>query len=41
MVISSSGAMIPMTEGSTKAATVVMRHPGIMPVRKFRFLAPF
>jgi hypothetical protein len=41
MMISSSGAMIPVVEGSTKPVTIVIHGAGPHETRRFEFPAPF
>jgi hypothetical protein len=41
MQISSSGAMVPVTEGSTRPVTIVTHGAGPHETRRFEFPAPF
>jgi hypothetical protein len=40
MTLSSSGAMMPLTPGSTREVTMVRREPGIARTERFSFRAP-
>jgi hypothetical protein len=37
LTLSSSGALVPLTEGSTKAVAEVRRHAGIVKVARYTF----
>jgi hypothetical protein len=39
--INADGSLDPLVEGSTKAVTSVVHHPGVVTVRRWSFLAPF
>jgi hypothetical protein len=41
MTLSSSGAMVPLTPGSTKEVTMVKREPGIARTERYSFKTPF